>query len=70
MESYVPFFTHLRSPLYRQTRLKLLQAPERRVTMNGSSSSAWFDLKSSGRFMRPEEEVIDLGQLEEVKGYV
>ena len=32
--SYIPFFGHLKSPLYNQTRIKLLQAPSRFTTLN------------------------------------
>ena len=51
--SYLPFFGHLQSPLYSQTRLKLLQAPTRFVSLNRQPSPAWFDLKAQHRLALP-----------------
>lgn len=34
-QSFVPFFSHLQSPLFQQCRIKLLQAPRRFFTLQG-----------------------------------
>ena len=43
-DSYLPYFTHLQSPLYRHCRIKLLQAPKRFVTINQEESPCWFSV--------------------------
>jgi len=65
--SYLPFFGHLQSPIYHQTRLKLLQADRRFVSLNQHSSPAWFDIKSQHRLSLPESQVYDLHQLDLTK---
>jgi hypothetical protein len=62
-ESYIPFFTHLRSPLYHHCRVKLITAPKRFVTINQAEDNAWFDIKSTGRFTSPEEQVYNFSHL-------
>ena len=47
--SYLPFFGHLNSPLYHHTRVTMLQAPTRNVSLNAQSSPAWFDVKAHHR---------------------
>lgn len=65
-ESFVSFFTHSSSPLYRGLRIKLIQAPTRSVTINGGEQCAsWYDLRSMKRFTEPEENVFNLAQLDE-----
>ena len=49
-QTFVPFFSHLQSPLFQGCRVKLLQAPQRFMTLNQEVGNAWFDLKSSNRF--------------------
>ena len=62
--SYLPFFTHLQSPLYKKTRIKLLEAPKRFISLNHQSSNAWFDMYSQHRLTLPEAKIFNLDQLD------
>ena len=59
-EGFLSFFTHSHSPLYDQVKIKLIQAPLRRITINqGEVSHSWYNVKSLQRFTEPEEDVFD-----------
>jgi phospholipase/carboxylesterase len=50
-EGFMSFFTHSHSPLYSGLRIKMLQAPQRPVTLNNSAiTNSWYDIKSLKRF--------------------
>lgn len=50
-EGFLSFFSHSSSPLYNGYRIKLLQAPERIMTIaNGYNFNSWYDITSSNRF--------------------
>ena len=60
-EGFVSFFTHSHSPLYHNTKIKLIQAPLRRVTINnGEVCNSWYDIKSLERFTKKNEDVFNL----------
>lgn len=63
-ESYLPFWKHRNSALYQGARVKLIQAPERWVTINQSPTYSWYDLRSLNRFTEPVDQVFDLEQIE------
>lgn len=42
-DSYLPFFTHLLSPLYNGCRIRLLAAPNRSATNNPNVNPLWYD---------------------------
>lgn len=69
-ESYVPFFTHITSPLYNGCRVKLIQAPSRWLTVNQAECNSWYDLRSLNRFTEPEDIVFDLNQVNNSRNIV
>lgn len=42
-DSYLPFFTHLLSPLYIGCRIKLIQAPKRVLFNTQAEAHCWYD---------------------------
>lgn len=50
-EGFLSYFCHSHSPLYEGVRIKLLQAPKRKVTINnGALANSWYDIRSLNRF--------------------
>lgn len=50
-EGFLSYFCHSHSPVYEGVRIKLLQAPLRKVTINNNSlANSWYDIKSLNRF--------------------
>jgi phospholipase/carboxylesterase len=50
-EGFKSFFCHSHSPVYAGIKIKLIQAPERPVTINGGAvTNSWYDIKSLKRF--------------------
>jgi phospholipase/carboxylesterase len=50
-KGFMSFFTHSHSPLYSGLRIKMLQAPQRAVTINNSAiTNSWYDIRSLKRF--------------------
>lgn len=53
-DGFLSFFSHSHSPLYHGTKIKLLQAPLRHITVNnGNVCHGWYDMKSFNRFTGP-----------------
>lgn len=51
VEGFFPFFTNIKSPVYDGFRVKLIQAPLRRITIsNQENCHAWFDILNKNRF--------------------
>ena len=69
-QTYLPFFTHLQSPIYHRCRVKLLQAPRIFISVNQEETYGWFDLKSTNRFANPEDQVYDLEQINHTKSII
>jgi predicted esterase len=42
-DSYLPYFTHLQSPLYSGCRIKLLSAPNQLRSPTANHTSVWYD---------------------------
>lgn len=42
-DSYLPFFTHLLSPLYTGCRIRLIQAPKRVLFHTQAETHCWYD---------------------------
>ena len=62
-EEYMPFWKHRNSAVYGGCRVKIIQAPQRWVTINQASSYSWYDLRSLNRFTEPADKVFDLDQV-------
>lgn len=64
-EGFYEYFMHPKSPVYKGARVKLLQAPERPVTINqGYKCNSWYDIKAFNKISGKEE---DLYSVQEVK---
>lgn len=65
-EGFMSFFSHSHSPLYTGVKVKMIQAPERRVTLNnGAITNSWYNIRSMKRFTEDEEKVFNFEHINE-----
>ena len=64
-EAYLPFWKHRSSAVHEGCRVKIIQAPERWVTLNQTRCNSWYNVRSANRFTEPVDEVFDLEQVQE-----
>ena len=49
-EGFYDYFLHPLSPLHHDYRIKLIQAPERDMTLHQVRMNSWYDIKLEDRF--------------------
>lgn len=72
-EGFEDWFTMPQSPLYHGARIRLLQAPQRKVTINGGMvSTSWYDMKTfdPSQFSKPDRDLFSLEEMEDSRGIV
>lgn len=63
-EKYLPFWKHRNSAVYSGCKVKIIQAPERWITINQVKNHSWYDIRSLNRFTEPADQVFDLDQVQ------
>ena len=68
-EGFSEFFAHPLSPLYSGARIRLIQAPERSMSLFPERCHSWYDIKSLDRSMK-EDDVYSIDDINESVGII